>query len=155
MADTGWWLVHAADRKASKSKEKAADKLQQSRRQVLVEFYKKHVPEKTASDVDAIIAKRQSKGKNWFDELCAKLKAKYGEDPADGLATGSGAAEEAASSSSSSRSSNDDADSESSAPPSIRSPRLLRAGLVIALLLLAAGPRPCAGRVRFFAEVRR
>ena len=67
--------MHAADRKASKSKEKAADKLRQSRRQVLVEFYKKHVPEKTASDVDAIIAKRQSKGKNWFDELCAKLKA--------------------------------------------------------------------------------
>lgn len=72
----------------SKANEKAGvDKLKQNRRKALIAFYKKHVPDKTSSDVDAIIAKRQSKGGEWFDELCGKLKAKYGEDPRESISS--------------------------------------------------------------------
>ena len=48
---------------------------------ILSKFYAKYAPEKTAEDVMAIIAKRASKGGEWFKDLCAKLETKYGEHP--------------------------------------------------------------------------
>ena len=40
-------------------------------------------PEKTTKEVEAAITKRSKKGGSWFEDICKKLKEKYGADPAD------------------------------------------------------------------------
>lgn len=52
------------------------------RKQILTAYYGKHAPEKTAEDIDKIIAKREGKGtgSEWFFDMCDKLTTKYGED---------------------------------------------------------------------------
>jgi hypothetical protein len=54
----------------------------EKQRSVLAAFYAKHAPKKTAKSIAKMITSTSAnEGDDWFDNLCAALKGKYGEDP--------------------------------------------------------------------------
>lgn len=67
---------------AAQALREKAGKSRKTRKKILTDYYGKHAPEKTAEDIDKIIAKREGKasGTEWFFKMCDKLTEKYGED---------------------------------------------------------------------------
>ncbi len=72
----------ASHSEAAQALKTKASRSRKTRKQILTAYYGKHAPEKTAEDIDKIIAKRESKasGLEWFFDMCDKLSTKYGDD---------------------------------------------------------------------------
>ena len=72
----------SARSKAAQALRTKAGTSRKTRKHILRAYYGKHAPEKTAEDIDKIIAKREGNtaGPEWFFDMCDKLSHKYGDD---------------------------------------------------------------------------